>query len=74
MKYTVWGFCFLRARELIHYIVDAIWEKLAAIIASKQFMEMLSNSSQARKTGNENELVLVRAENGIPVYFIVALL
>ena len=36
---------------------------------------MPSYSSQVRKTNNEKELVLVRAEkNGIPVYFVVALL
>lgn len=32
-------------------------------------------SSQSRKTGNERELVLVQIEkNGIPVYFVTALL
>ena len=36
---------------------------------------MPSHGSQVRKTNNEKELVLVRAEkNGIPVYFVVALL
>ena len=38
-------------------------------------MAMLSDGSQARKTGNEKELVLVRIEKcGIPTYFVVALL
>ena len=36
---------------------------------------MPSYGSQVRKTNNEKELVLVRVEkNGIPVYFVVALL
>ena len=36
---------------------------------------MLSDGSQARKTNDEKELVLVRTErNGIPVYFVVSLL
>ena len=49
--------------------------KIAAIVARKQFMAMLSDGRQARKTGNEKELVLVQIEkNSIPVYFVVALL
>ena len=75
LKHTVWGFCFLIAQEFIHYIADAIQVKVVAIIASKQFMAMLSDRSQARKTSNEKELVLVWVEkNGTPVYFVVALL
>ena len=30
--------------------------KIAAIVARKQFMAMLSDGRQARKTGNEKEL------------------
>lgn len=38
-------------------------------------MAVLSDGSQARKTGNEKELVLVRAEKGgVPVYFVASLL
>ena len=38
-------------------------------------MGMLSDGSQASKTGNEKELLLIRVEkNCIPVYFVVALL
>lgn len=37
-------------------------------------MAMLSDGSQARKTNNEKKLVLVCIENGIPIYFAVALL
>ena len=38
-------------------------------------MSVLSDGSQARKTGSEKELVLVRVEKlGIPVYFVISLL
>ena len=38
-------------------------------------MGMLSDGTQASKTGNEKELLLIRVEkNCIPVYFVVALL
>ena len=38
-------------------------------------MSILSDGSQAKKTNDEKELVLVRIErNGIPVYFVVSLL
>ena len=38
-------------------------------------MSVLSDGSQARKTKNEKELVLVRIErSGIPIYFVVSLL
>ena len=63
------------AREFIHCIAGAIKEKCVAIIASSHFMSILSDGSQARKTKDEKELVLVRtARNGIPVYFVVSLL
>ena len=49
--------------------------KIAAIVARKQFMAMLSDGRQARKTGNEKELVLAQVEkNSIPVYSVFALL
>lgn len=52
-----------------------IREKVAAVIAGKHFMAVLSDGSQARKTGNEKELVLVRTEKeGLPVYYVVSLL
>ena len=50
------------AREYIHYIADAIREKLAGIVAEEKFMAMLSHGSQARKTNDEKELVLLRIE------------
>ena len=63
------------AREYIHCIADAIREKCAAVIASKHFMSLMSDGSQARKTGSEKELVMIRVErNGVPCYFVVSLL
>ena len=38
-------------------------------------MSILSDGSQARKTKDEKELVLIRTlRNGIPMYFVVSLL
>lgn len=41
------------AREYIHCIANAIREKCAAVIARKHFMALMSDGSQARKTGSE---------------------
>ena len=49
LKYMTWGFCFLRASEFIHYIADTIREKVVAIIASKQFMTLLSNGKKTQQ-------------------------
>ena len=63
------------AKEYIHSIAEVIREKCAAIIASKHFISLLSDGSQARKTGSEKELVLTRVErNGIPCYLMTSLL
>ena len=45
------------------------------MIVSKDFIAMLSDGSQARKTGNEKELILVKVDRfEIPVYFVLSLL
>ncbi len=45
------------------------------ILGSTHFMSLLSDGSQARKTGKEKELVLIRCErNGIPTYIVLSLL
>ena len=63
------------AKEYIHCIADVVRDKCAAVIASKNFMSLLSDGSQARKTGSEKELVMVRVErNGIPCYLAASLL
>ena len=62
-------------REFVHCIAQAVREKTAIILASGHFMSILSDGSQARKTGKEKELVLVRTErNGLPVYIVASLL
>ena len=62
-------------REFVHCIAEAVKEKCAVILASSNFMSILSDGSQARKTGKEKELVLIRCErNGIPTYMVVSLL
>ena len=48
------------AQEFISYITEAITEKVAIILASAHFMSILADGSQARKTGSNKEMVLVR--------------
>ena len=63
------------ANESAYYIAEAITEKCAGIVTGSDFMSILSDGSQARKTKDEKELVLVRVErNGVPIYFFVSLL
>lgn len=62
-------------QEFITHIADAIIEKVGVVLASSHFMSILTDGSQARKTGSDKEMVLVRTErNGIPVYFVASLL
>ena len=62
------------AKEFIHSIATAAKEKVAAILADSEFLSMLSDGSQARKTGEDMELILTRTErNGISVYFVSSL-
>ena len=62
-------------KEYIHYIADAVSEKVAVVLGSSDFMSILSDGSQARKTKKEKELILVRTERkGMPVYFVSSLL
>ena len=49
------------AQEFISYIADAITE-VAIILASAHFMSVLTDGSQARKTGTNKEMVLVRTQ------------
>lgn len=63
-----------RAAEFVHEIAGAIREKITAILQASTAFSVLSDGSQARKTGNEKELVMVRVvKDGEPVYFVVAL-
>ena len=51
------------AREYISCISEAIKEKCAAIIGSKDFISVLTDGSQPRKTGDDKEMVLLRVEH-----------
>lgn len=62
-------------KEYIHFIAEAIKERVAVILGSTSFISILSDGSQARKVKSEKELVMVRTErNGVPVYFVTSLL
>ena len=52
------------AREFVHEIALAIKEKLALIMCSVRAFSLLCDGSQARKTGKEKELVLIRVVRG----------
>ena len=55
--------------------LGSIQEKVAVIISSLHFFSLLSDRSQARKTGSDKELVLIRIERGgILVYITLSLL
>ena len=62
------------AKEFVHCISEAIVEKVAVILASSNFMSVLSDGSQARRTGSEKDLILTRIERGgLPCYFLISL-
>ena len=48
--------------EYFEAISKAVTEKVAAVVASKNAMSLLSDGSQARKTKKEKEMVLIRIE------------
>ena len=61
--------------EYLGSTVTAKEETVAVIMASSHFFSLLSDGSQARKTGPDKELVLIRVERGgIPVYITLSLL
>ena len=63
------------ASEYMKATVETIKEKVAVIMGSTHFFNLLSDGSQARKTGSEKELVLIRVERGgIPTYICFSLL
>ena len=50
------------AKEYISSISQAVTEKCVVILGSKNFMSLLTDGSQARKTLDDKEMVLVRVE------------
>ena len=62
------------AKEFINCILTALKEKVAVVLAGSDFMSVLSDGSQAHKTGSEKDLILTRVERGgLPCYFITSL-
>ena len=55
------------ARELIHEISNSIREEISKLVADATAFSILSDGSQARKTGSEKELIFIRVmKNGTP--------
>ena len=62
------------AEEYVRYIADSIRGRLALLLCSSNAFSILSDGSEARKTGMEKELVFVRViKGGIPVHYCIAL-
>jgi hypothetical protein len=62
------------ASKFIKEINKAVNTKLKMILDSANFFSILSDGSQARKTGSEKELVYIRVvKDGAPTYLCVAL-
>ena len=59
------------AYEYVSCINKAVIEKCAVILGSANFMSLLTDGSQARKTGHEKEMVLVRTERNCLYSFTV---
>lgn len=60
--------------EYFNAITKAVTEKVAAVIASKNAMSLLSDGSQARKTKSDKEMVLVRVERNGKCFMIITFL
>ena len=58
-------------REYISCITQAIQEKAAVVLASAHFFATLSDGSQARKSGSDKELVMVRVERNGKILFLM---
>ena len=63
-----------KAKEFIHELANAVRIKLSEILNAANGFSLLTDGSQARKTGHEKELVLARVvRNGNPVFYCIAL-
>ena len=49
-------------QEFISYIADAVKERVVAFLTSSDFMSILTDRSQAQKTGIDKEMILIRTE------------
>ena len=58
--------------EYLSCITQAILEKVAAVLGRAYFFAVLSaDGSQARKTGSDKELVMVRVERNGKIVFLI---
>ena len=62
------------AGEYFDAITKAVTEKVAAVIASKNAMSLLSDGSQSRKTKSDKEMVLARVERNGKCFTIIKFL
>lgn len=61
-------------RSLVQAIGKAVREKIAGILISKDFISILSDGSQARKTGADKEMIISRTErDGKPAFLVTSL-
>ena len=61
--------------EYLGSTATATEENVAVIMASLHFFSLLSDGSQACKTGSDKDLILIRIERGgLPVYITLSLL
>ena len=56
--------------EYVSYLAESIRDKLAVILSSSKAFSILTDGSEARKTGMEKQLIFVRVIcGGITIYF-----
>eukprot|EP00117_Sycon_ciliatum_P008181 scpid79301/ scgid10997/ len=64
-----------RAREFVKYLAVSILKTIVAQVSQATAFSVLSDGSQARKTGSEKELVLVHlVKQGLPTFFTLGLM
>ncbi|KAK6192681.1 hypothetical protein SNE40_004112 [Patella caerulea] len=63
-----------KAREFINEIATSMRKKLCDVINETKFFTVLSDGSQARKTGHEKELIMIKTvRDGVAENFVVGL-
>ena len=63
-----------KAKEFINYLADSARRKLLSILTEASFFSILTDGSQARKTGCEKELILARVvRSGESTFYCIGL-
>ncbi|KAK6171761.1 hypothetical protein SNE40_018194 [Patella caerulea] len=63
-----------RAREFVNFLADAVREKITNVLNSVTCFSLLTDGSQARKTGSEKELAFIKViHDGNPTFLCAAL-